>query len=135
MTTFISDSRVLAIPYLVLAPNHLMLVVVTSPHGSVTALAGAATLSQAHFIQPGRTLRAEPQVRSSFREFLQLHMQLRVAPHSSTPKTLIGGGVGKGLERRKRKTVEALHAIPCCPAHAGTRLPASLFSEFSEARS
>jgi hypothetical protein len=86
MTTFISDSLLLAIPCLALAPNRLMLAVVTSPHGSVTALSSAATLSQAHLIQPGRALRAEPQVRASFREFLQLHMQLRVAPQSSIPK-------------------------------------------------
>ena len=69
MTTFNSSSHVLAIPRFALAPNRLMLAVVTSPHGSVTALTGAATLSQAHLIQPGRALEAEFQVKSSFREF------------------------------------------------------------------
>ena len=33
---------------------------------------------------------------------------------SSTPKTLTGGEAGKELCRSRRKTVEALHAIPCC---------------------
>ena len=73
ITTFISDLLSLAIPC-ALAPNHLMLAVVTSPCGSMTVLTDAATLSQAHLIQPGRALRAEPQVKSSFRESLQLHM-------------------------------------------------------------
>src|SRR5881296_683890 len=69
MTTFISSSLLLAMPCFALAPNRLMLAVVTSPHGSATALVGAATLSQAHFIQPGRALEAEFQVKSSFRKF------------------------------------------------------------------
>jgi hypothetical protein len=72
--TFNSDSRVLAIPCLALAPNRLMLAVVIFPHGSLTVFTDAATLSQAHLIQPGRALRAESQVRPSLREFLQLHM-------------------------------------------------------------
>ena len=38
---------------LALAPNRLMLAVVISPHGSMTVLADAATLSQAHLIQRG----------------------------------------------------------------------------------
>src|SRR6266566_5760366 len=59
----------LAIPCFALAPNRLMLAVVISPHRSITALAGAATLSQTHFIQPGRALEAEFQVKSSFRTF------------------------------------------------------------------
>lgn len=74
MTTFISDSLSLAIPCLALAPNCLMLAVVTSPHSSVTALTGAATLSQALFIQLGRAPEAELRVRSSFRESLRLHL-------------------------------------------------------------
>jgi hypothetical protein len=74
ITTFISDLPSLAIPCFALAPNRLMLAVVTSPHGSVTTLSGAATLSQAHLIQPGRALEAELQVRSSFRESLQLRL-------------------------------------------------------------
>ena len=76
MTTFISDLLSLAIPCFTLAPNCSMLAAITSPHGSVTVLADAATLSQAHFIQPGRVLGAEPQVKSSLREFLRLHMRL-----------------------------------------------------------
>jgi hypothetical protein len=108
MTTFISDSLVLAIPCFALAPNRLMLAVVTSPHGSVTTLSGAATLSQAHLIQPGRALGAEPQVRSSFREVLQLHMQLRVAPQSSSPTTHTFpiGGVGTRCSERNRVVAE-----------------------------
>jgi hypothetical protein len=64
----------LAIPCLALAPNCLMLAVATSPHGSATTLSGTATLFQALLIQPGRALEAELQVRSSFRESLQLLM-------------------------------------------------------------
>jgi hypothetical protein len=86
MTTFNSGSLLLAIPCFALAPNRLMLAVASFPHGSETALMGVATLSQAHLIQPGRALRAEPQVKSSFREVLQLHIQLRVAPQSSIPR-------------------------------------------------
>jgi hypothetical protein len=56
-----------------------MLAVVIFPHRSITVLMDAATLSQAHLIQPGRALGAEPQVRSSFREFLQLHLRLFVS--------------------------------------------------------
>ena len=56
-----------------------MLAVVISPHGSITVLMDAATLSQTRLIQPGRALGAEPQVRASFHEFLQLHMQLFVS--------------------------------------------------------
>src|SRR5262245_31397052 len=80
-----------------------MLAVVPSPHGSVTALVGAATLSQALLIQPGRALEAEFQVKSSFREFLQLHMQLRVAPKSSIPTCLTkpAASVGKAMIRRR----------------------------------
>ena len=74
ITTFISDSLVLAVPCLALAPNCLMLAVATSPHGSVTILSDAATLSQALLIQPGRALEAELQVKSSLRELLQLLM-------------------------------------------------------------
>ena len=51
-----------------------MLAVASPPHGRETTLAGAATLSQALLIQPGRALEAELQVRSSFREPLQLRM-------------------------------------------------------------
>src|SRR5260221_9123330 len=69
MTTFISGSLLLAIPCFALAPNRLMLAVVSLPHGRETTLSGTATLSQAHFIQPGRALEAEFQVKSSFREF------------------------------------------------------------------
>jgi hypothetical protein len=53
--------------------NRLVLAVISSPRGSEITLAGAATLSQALLIQPGRALEAELQVRASFREFLQLH--------------------------------------------------------------
>ena len=74
MTMVISDSHSLAIPCFALAPNRLMLAVVIFPHGSVTVLTDAATLSQALLIQPGRALEAELQVRSSFRESLQLRM-------------------------------------------------------------
>ncbi len=56
ITTFISDSRMLAIPCLALAPNCLMLAVVISPHGSITVRMDVATLFQAHLIQPGRAL-------------------------------------------------------------------------------
>src|SRR5215467_10614950 len=69
MTTFISSSPLLAMPCFALAPNRLMLAVIAFPHGSATALVGASTLSQAHFIQPGRALEAEFQVKSSFRKF------------------------------------------------------------------
>ncbi len=74
ITTFISDLHVLAIPCFALAPNRLMLAVVMVPHGFITVHKDAATLSQAHLIQPGRALEAELQVRSSFRESLQLHL-------------------------------------------------------------
>ncbi len=66
MTTVISDSPSLAIPCFALAPNCLMLAVAISPRGSTTVHTDAATLSQAHLIQPGRALGAEPQVKSSF---------------------------------------------------------------------
>ena len=56
VTTIISDSPVLAIPCLALAPNCLMLAVVISPRGSITVLMDVATLSQAHLIQPSRAL-------------------------------------------------------------------------------
>ena len=59
---------------LVIAPALTMLAVISSPHGFEITLSGAATLSQAHLIQPGRALGAEPQVRASFRESLQLHL-------------------------------------------------------------
>src|SRR6266567_175278 len=45
-----------------------MLAVISLPRGFETTLAGAATLSQAHLIQPDRALEAELQVRSSFFE-------------------------------------------------------------------
>src|SRR5260370_952100 len=74
MTTFISGSHVLAIPYFALAPQLLD----ASSHLVSSRfrdhLLGAATLFQAHLIQPGRALGAEPQVRSSFQESLQLHL-------------------------------------------------------------
>src|SRR5215471_17464174 len=89
-----------------------MLAVIISPHGSITALTGVATLSQAHFIQPGRALRAEPQVRASFRESLQLHMQLRVAPQSSTPRIRTDFGGGQATTRRRRRSVGAEMSIP-----------------------
>ena len=53
ITTFISDLLPLTIPCIALAPNRLMLAVVISPRGSMAALAGVATLSQAHLIQRG----------------------------------------------------------------------------------
>jgi hypothetical protein len=53
--------------------NRLMLAVISSPYGFEITPSGAATLSQAHLIQPDRALEAELQVRSSFRESLQLH--------------------------------------------------------------
>ena len=74
ITTVTGDSPSLAIPCFALAPNCLMLAVMISPHGSITVLVDAATLSQAHLIQPGRALEAKLQVRASVREFLQLHM-------------------------------------------------------------
>jgi hypothetical protein len=67
-----------------IAPNRLMLAVVTSPRGSVTALTGAATLSQAHLIQPGRALEAEFQVKSSFREFYSYTCSF--VSHQSRPR-------------------------------------------------
>src|SRR6266849_775179 len=57
MTTFSSGLLSLAIPCFALAPNRLMLAVASSPHGFKTVLTDAATLSQAHLIQPGRALR------------------------------------------------------------------------------
>ena len=56
ITTFNGDSHKLAIPCFALAPNGLMLAVISSPRGFEIALTGAATLSQAHLIQPGRAL-------------------------------------------------------------------------------
>jgi len=56
ITTFSSDSRLLAILCFALAPNRLMLAVISSPHGFEAVLTDAATLSQAHLIQPGRAL-------------------------------------------------------------------------------
>jgi hypothetical protein len=56
ITTFIGDLRLLAIPCFALAPNCSMLAVVVSPHGSITVLMDAATLSQTHLIQSGRAL-------------------------------------------------------------------------------
>ena len=111
ITTFISDLLSLAIPC-ALAPNHLMLAVVTSPCGSMTVLTDAATLSQAHLIQPGRALRAEPQVRSSFRESLQLYMQLRVALQSSMPKIRTDEGAGQQRVRMRRRSVGPDTCIP-----------------------
>ncbi len=111
ITTVVSDSPSLAIPCFALAPNRLMLAVVTSPHGLITVHKDAATLSQAHLIQPGRALGAEPQVRSSFREFLQLHMRLRVAHQSSTPRMRGVGAAGTGDWRSKRKSVWRLTGI------------------------
>jgi hypothetical protein len=70
ITAFISDSPQLAIPCFALAPNCLMLAVASLPHGRETTLAGAATLSQALLIQPGRALEAELQVRSSIQRVL-----------------------------------------------------------------
>jgi hypothetical protein len=103
ITTFTSDSPVLAIPRFALAPNRLMLAVALSPHRFKAIPMDAATLSQTHLIQSGRALRAEPQVKSSFREFLQLHMRLRVAPKSSSP-TMRGvvtkGGTLRCMSRR-----------------------------------
>jgi hypothetical protein len=84
ITTFNSDSHSLAIPCFALAPHRLMLAVVISPHGLITALMGVATLSQTHLIQSGRALGAEPQVRSSFRESLRLYTRLSVS-HQSHP--------------------------------------------------
>ncbi len=86
ITTVIGDSRSLAIPC-ALAPNRSMLAVAISPHGFIAVLLDAATLSQALLIQPGRALRAESQVRSSFRESLQLYLRPRVALQSSMPTT------------------------------------------------
>jgi hypothetical protein len=56
MTTFNSGSHVLAVPCFALAPNRLMLAVVSSPHGFETILTDVATLFQAHLVQPGRAL-------------------------------------------------------------------------------
>src|ERR1700731_525811 len=56
MTTFSSDLLSLAIPCFALAPNRSMLAVASFPHGFETILTDAATLSQAHLIQPGRAL-------------------------------------------------------------------------------
>ncbi len=56
MTTFSSGSHVLAVPCFALAPNRLMLAVVSSPHGFETILTDVATLFQAHLVQPGRAL-------------------------------------------------------------------------------
>src|SRR5438105_7141431 len=80
----------------------MMLAVASLPHRSKTTLAGTATLSQALLIQPGRALEAELQVRASFRESLQLHMQLRVAQKSSIPSsaTCCTGAVGSAIIRR-----------------------------------
>ena len=121
MTTVTSDSRSLAIPCFALAPNCLMLAVVIFPHGSITVLTDAATLSQAHLIQPGRALRAEPQVRSSFRESLQLYMQLRVALQSSIPRTETAptGGVNNAISRRKMVVGET-HMPRCSASRAPT---------------
>ena len=112
MTAFISDLLSLDIPCSRLSPNCLMLAVVISPHGSMTALAGAATLSQAHLIQRWLGTGAEPQVRASFREFLQLHMQLRVAPQSSTSRMRTDCGGGQAATRRRRSSVGAETSIP-----------------------
>src|SRR5258708_2027384 len=86
ITTFISDSRLLAIPCLALAPNRLMLAVISSPHGFETVLSGAATLSQAHLIQPGRALggRTPGKILLS-RVLTATHAAFRVAPQSSMP--------------------------------------------------
>src|SRR5690242_10985206 len=59
ITTFSSGSPLLAIPCFALAPDRLMLAVISSPRGVETILADAATLSQAHLIQSGRALGAE----------------------------------------------------------------------------
>ncbi len=112
ITTVTSDSRSLAIPCFALAPNRLMLAVVIFPLGSITVLANAATLSRAHLIQPSRALGAEPQVRSSSRESLQLYMRLRVAPQSSTPRMRTDVGGGHATARRRRRSVGAETSIP-----------------------
>jgi hypothetical protein len=82
-----------------------MLAVTSCPHGFEITLPGAATLSQAHLIQPGRALEAELQVRASFPESLQLHMQLRVAQKSSLPSSCTGPGVTSGSAMIRRRSV------------------------------
>ena len=123
MTTVTSDSRSLAIPCFALAPNCLMLAVVIFPHGSITVLTDAATLSQAHLIQPGRALRAEPQVRSSFRESLQLYMQLRVALQSSTPITCTFPASGRGTRKRGQSRLASEIPIPSLSLSCSPPLP------------
>jgi hypothetical protein len=99
-----------------------MLAVASRPHGSETTLTGAATLSQALFIQPGRALEAELQVRASFRESLQLHMQLRVAQKSSMPRATTEPA-GGGSSMMRRNTVIPELAIPKRAARRAPRLP------------
>ncbi len=100
-----------------------MLAVVVFPHGSITVLTDVATLSQAHLIQPGRALGAEPQVRSSFRESLQLYMQLRVALQSSTPTTRGDETVGSWVCLTNRKMVSGLAFVAQPFAQARPGLP------------
>src|SRR5258708_21470020 len=100
-----------------------MLAVVVFPHGSITVLTDVATLSQAHLIQPGRALGAEPQVRSSFRESLQLYMQLRVALLSSTPTTCGDETVGSCVCLTNRKMVSGLAFVTQPLAQARPRFP------------
>ncbi len=121
ITTVIGDSRSLAIPC-ALAPNRLMLAVAISPHGFIAVLMDAATLSRALLIQPGRALRAESQVRSSFRESLQLYMRPHVAHQSSIPSTRTGLDEGDGMARRQRSKVGGL---TCIPSLLASRAPTS----------
>src|SRR5260370_39593695 len=100
-----------------------MLAVVSLPHGRETTLAGAATLSQALLIQPGRALKAELQVRSSFRESLQLHMQLRVAQKSSMPTNTTEALAASGTSIMRRKVVLREVSIPKQSANRTPPLP------------
>ena len=51
-----------------------MLAVAKGSHVPLTTLMDAATLSQAHLIQPGRVLKAELQVQFLLLKVVQLHL-------------------------------------------------------------
>jgi hypothetical protein len=83
-----------------------MLAVALSPHGSRTApLARGYIVPGALDSSLGSALEAELQVRASFQESLQLHMQLRVAQKSSRPSAETGstGAVGSAMMRREAR--------------------------------
>jgi hypothetical protein len=108
---------------LALAPNRLMLAVVIFPHGAITALTGAATLSQAHLIQRGFGTGGRTPGKILLSGALQLHMRLRVAPHSSIPTLCTEPSLGKGSCKTRRMMVLAVVGTPKDSASCAASAP------------